>query len=183
MSVHIDSRYLVNLGCALTLGLLVACSGGAGGSTSGSSDAGGDTSGSSDAGGGTSEGGGADGGSDIPEVGCLDDSASVPSPVLPGSGFNAANGFNSDVYSLATTTEGSCVVYAGGAFSSYRGGAANRIVRILRDGRVDTRFDTGTGFDGAVRRVTLATDGSGDVYVAGEFTRYNGTAVNRSWFA
>ena len=36
---------------------------------------------------------------------------------------------------------------------------------------------TGTGFNGDV--TSLAPDGSGNLYVGGNFTSYNGTAVNR----
>lgn len=41
------------------------------------------------------------------------------------------------------------------------------------------RFNQGSGFNGPVRSVVVAQDGSGDVYVGGQFTAYNGTGANR----
>jgi hypothetical protein len=41
------------------------------------------------------------------------------------------------------------------------------------------RFNQGSGFNGSVSSVLLAQDGSGDIYVGGEFTSYNGTVANR----
>jgi hypothetical protein len=35
------------------------------------------------------------------------------------------------------------------------------------------------GFDDGVLRITLAGDGSGDIYVGGGFTTYNGTLTDR----
>jgi hypothetical protein len=40
-------------------------------------------------------------------------------------------------------------------------------------------FNQGSGFNGPVRSIVLAQDGSGDVYVGGQFTAYNGTVANR----
>jgi beta-propeller uncharacterized protein DUF5122 len=40
-------------------------------------------------------------------------------------------------------------------------------------------FNQGSGFNGIVRSIVLAQDGSGDLYVGGEFTTYNGTMANR----
>jgi hypothetical protein len=39
-------------------------------------------------------------------------------------------------------------------------------------------FNQGSGFNGIVRSIVVADDGSRDVYVGGEFTTYNGTAAN-----
>jgi hypothetical protein len=41
------------------------------------------------------------------------------------------------------------------------------------------RFNQGAGFNGVVNSIVLAQDGSGDIYVAGEFTAYKGTVANR----
>jgi hypothetical protein len=41
------------------------------------------------------------------------------------------------------------------------------------------RFNQGAGFNGVVTSIVLAQDGSGDIYVAGEFTAYKGTVANR----
>jgi hypothetical protein len=39
-------------------------------------------------------------------------------------------------------------------------------------------FNQGTGFNGSVYKILLAEDGSGDIYVCGSFTSYNGSAAN-----
>ena len=41
-----------------------------------------------------------------------------------------------------------------------------------------TPFNQGSGFNGIVRRIVVADDGSRDVYVGGDFTTYNGTVAN-----
>jgi hypothetical protein len=40
-------------------------------------------------------------------------------------------------------------------------------------------FNQGSGFNAVVNSIALVQDGSGDIYVAGEFTAYKGTVVNR----
>ncbi len=96
-----------------------------------------------------------------------------------GTGFQLS-GFQGLVMAVATATDGSGDIYAGGAFDSYRGTADIRgLVRINNDGSVDTGFDIGTGASagtGAVMDIALAQDGSNDVYMGGAFTTYRGTA-------
>jgi hypothetical protein len=41
------------------------------------------------------------------------------------------------------------------------------------------RFNQGSGFNGVVNSIVLAQDGTGDIYVGGEFTAYKGTVANR----
>jgi hypothetical protein len=86
------------------------------------------------------------------------------------------NVFNSTVLTIAPAADGSGDVYVGGTFTTYKGTASNRIIRLNSDGTVDTAFAVGTGFDSEVNSLVPATDGSGDVYVGGKFTSYNGTA-------
>ena len=92
-----------------------------------------------------------------------------------GTGFNQARGFDNSVLSISPATDGSDDVYVGGAFTSYNGSASNRIIRLNSDGSVDTAFNVGNGFNGVVFSLSPATDGSGDVYVGGAFTSYNGS--------
>ncbi|MHC4606082.1 MAG: hypothetical protein ACYTAF_04020 [Planctomycetota bacterium] len=94
-------------------------------------------------------------------------------------GFVIGTGFDDTPIDIVDAGDGSGDVYAGGTFTVYNGTAANRIVRLNPDGSPDAGFVTGTGFDGDVVCLCLAPDGSGDVYVGGNFTDYNGTAVNR----
>lgn len=96
-------------------------------------------------------------------------------PIPPEGG--AAEGFNDTVNSIAAALDSSDDVYAGGSFTIYKNTEANRIARLNNDGSLDTSFITGTGFNGQVRSIAPASDGSGDVYVIGTFTNYNGTAV------
>lgn len=90
---------------------------------------------------------------------------SPPAPVVP------------TVNSIAPALDGSDDVYVGGEFTIYKNSAANRIARLNNDSTLDTSFITGTGFNDEVRFIAPAIDGSGDVYIGGYFTSYNGTAV------
>ena len=94
-----------------------------------------------------------------------------------GTGFNMAIGFNDSVLSIASAGDGSGDVYVGGNFSSYQTLTVTRLVRLNSDGTVDTDFVTGSGFNGPVRSIALADDGSGDIYVGGDFTNYKSTPV------
>lgn len=67
----------------------------------------------------------------------------------------------------------------GGAFSTYNGMPANDLVRLNANGTVDQVFVTGTGFNDTVFSIEPAGDGSGDVYVGGEFTSYQSTTIGR----
>jgi uncharacterized delta-60 repeat protein len=97
----------------------------------------------------------------------------------PGAGFNKARGFDSYIVEVAMAADGSGDVYVAGTFNSFNRTGVRRLARFNSDGSVDTAFDTGTGFnDYAIWSVVPATDGSGDVYVGGDFTTYNGTTVN-----
>jgi uncharacterized delta-60 repeat protein len=70
-------------------------------------------------------------------------------------------------------------VYIGGDFTSYDGDAAVRLMRVGSDGVLDATFATGAGFNGMVKAILAAPDGSGDVYVAGDFTTYQGAPAVR----
>lgn len=70
-------------------------------------------------------------------------------------------------------------LYVGGDFTSYNGAAAVRLMRVGSDGVLDGAFATGAGFNGMVKAVLAASDGSGDVYVAGDFTTYQGAPAVR----
>lgn len=92
-------------------------------------------------------------------------------------GSGATAGFNGDVYRLLP--DGSGNLYAVGNFTSYNNTAGyNRIIRLKNDGSIDAAFNPGAGFDNFARVVAAAPDGSGDIYVSGAFTSYNGTPAN-----
>lgn len=80
-----------------------------------------------------------------------------------------------DVTSIIAADDGSGDLYIGGFFDTYDDHIPSpRLMRLNSDGSFDTGFDVGTGFDGPVRVMAMAGDGSGDVYVGGEFRSYNG---------
>jgi uncharacterized delta-60 repeat protein len=102
---------------------------------------------------------------------------------------SGTSGFNAAVSSIAPALDSSDDVYVGGDFTIYKNLEANHIARLNNDGSLDTGFVTGTGFNNSlplpsvccerVKTVAPATDGSGDIYVGGTFTSYNGTAIGR----
>ena len=96
-----------------------------------------------------------------------------------GTGFNRARGFNGAVTGITPVAGGSGDLYVIGYFTTYNSTASNRIIRLNSDGTVDTEFEVGSGFDGNVKSISFATDGSGDLYLGGMFTTYNGIASNR----
>ncbi len=100
----------------------------------------------------------------------------APPPFIIPSG-GAADGFDDTVNSLAPALDASDDVYVGGVFTIYRNSATNRIARLNNDGSLDTGFVTGAGFNSGVNVVAPANDGTGDVYVGGNFTSYNGATA------
>jgi|GEM_PF-503955 len=95
--------------------------------------------------------------------------------------FAAGTGFSSPaVNALVAVPGGSGDLYVGGAFFSYNGTSSPYLVRLRSDGTVVSSFNVGVGFDTSVNSVyTLlpAPDGSGDLYVGGQFSDYQGTAI------
>ena len=95
-----------------------------------------------------------------------------------GGGVEQVLAFNNTVLSIASAGDGSGDVYVGGDFTDYNGMDVIRVVRLNADGTVDQAFATGTGFNNTVHSIAPAGDGSGDLYVGGSFTNYNGTLAN-----
>jgi hypothetical protein len=87
---------------------------------------------------------------------------------------NEITSFNGTVVSISLSTAGSKDVYVGGDFTTYNGAQANRIVRLNADGTIDQAFVVASGFDATVRWIVPAAAQSGNVYVGGDFTTYNG---------
>lgn len=93
--------------------------------------------------------------------------------------FDTGTGFNDAVVSIAIANDGSDDVYVAGAFTSYDGTARSHLARLNSDGSVDTGFDPGQGTNGSIFAVVDTTDGSDDIYIAGNFTTYDGVSRNR----
>ena len=89
--------------------------------------------------------------------------------------FVVGTGFNNLVASIVIQTDGKILV--GGAFTTYKGVTANRIVRLNTDGSLDTSFNTGTGFSATVQSISIQTDGR--IVVGGSFSSFNSVTRNR----
>ena len=109
---------------------------------------------------------------------CSNKNETPSDDVTLGAGFNKARSFSDDVQSIAKATDGSGDYYIGGQFVSYNKSVANGLVRINSDGSFDDGFMVGEGFNRAVLDIVPANDGSGDIYVGGLFSSFNGKAVN-----
>ena len=88
------------------------------------------------------------------------------------------DGFNSGVWSIAPALDGSDDLYAVGAFTHFKKRAVGHIARLNNDGSLDRGFDSGKGFNSSPQVVVSAVDGSGDVYVGGRFSSYNGSTAH-----
>jgi uncharacterized delta-60 repeat protein len=83
--------------------------------------------------------------------------------------FDIGTGFNDYVNSIRIQLDGKIIV--AGKFTTYKGVARNRIVRLNSDGSVDASFNIGTGLDGEVFSLCLQSDGK--IIVGGSFGVYN----------
>ncbi len=90
---------------------------------------------------------------------------------------SASVSLDNTIYSTEIQPDGKIVF--GGFFTTFNGVTVNRIARINSDGTLDTAFaaNTGTGANLGVNSVALQSDGK--IVVAGSFTSWNGTMVNR----
>jgi uncharacterized delta-60 repeat protein len=89
--------------------------------------------------------------------------------------FDPGLGFDGIVHSISIQTDGKIVV--GGAFTSFNGNSAIRIVRLNSDGSIDPTFNTGSGCNNLVLSTAIQSDGK--IIIGGGFSFYNG--VNRNF--
>ena len=89
--------------------------------------------------------------------------------------FNIGSGFNNYPYGIVQQTDGKFVII--GNFTSYNGVSVNRIIRLNSDGTRDTSFNIGSGFNNMVTKIAIQSDGK--FVIAGHFTSYNGSSINR----
>lgn len=78
---------------------------------------------------------------------------------------------------LVITPQADDKLLIGGTFVTYTGTSQNHLVRLNANGRKDTSFNIGSGFNDNVRAVIYQTDGK--LLVAGDFTTFTGSTNNR----
>ncbi|MBW8051597.1 MAG: T9SS type A sorting domain-containing protein [Cytophagales bacterium] len=93
----------------------------------------------------------------------------------PDSTFTVGTGANNTVLTTSIQSDGKIII--SGGFTSYNGTAINRIARLNADGTLDSTFTVGTGASNAVWTTSIQSDGK--IIMGGNFTSYNGTAINR----
>jgi uncharacterized delta-60 repeat protein len=85
-------------------------------------------------------------------------------------------GFNNSVSKVLPLVDKSVIVV--GNFTQFNGEAAPRITKLNEAGEKDSMFNAlGQGANATIRNATLQADGK--IIIVGNFTAYNGTAVNR----
>ncbi len=89
--------------------------------------------------------------------------------------FNIGTGFNNNILSINIATNGKVII--GGAFTTYQGVSANRIIRLNSDGSRDNSFNIGTGFSSSVNTILIQTDSK--LIIGGAFITYQGLTANR----
>lgn len=93
--------------------------------------------------------------------------------------FNVGTGFNSVVYSMIPTNDGTGDLYVSGFFDTYKGVSSKKIIRLKENGDIEYSFNVGSGFNNYVLSMENAPDSTNDIYVGGYFTTYNGTTKNK----
>ncbi|HQQ64216.1 MAG TPA: thrombospondin type 3 repeat-containing protein, partial [Pseudomonadales bacterium] len=84
-----------------------------------------------------------------------------------------SGGTGEGVWTSAVQADGKIVI--GGLITYYQGVSRRFIARLDANGALDTSFNPGTGFNGAVRTIAMLPNGK--MLVGGNFTSYNGTAI------
>jgi uncharacterized delta-60 repeat protein len=88
--------------------------------------------------------------------------------------FNTGTGLNGIPKALVVQSDFKIIV--GGSLSTYNSQPINHIIRLNSNGKIDNTFKIGTGFNGPVTCIALQADGK--ILVGGNFTAFNGSAVN-----
>lgn len=88
--------------------------------------------------------------------------------------FFLGEAFDNNVMVIKVQPDGKIMI--GGLFTSFDDIVANRIIRLDPDGRFDTNFFTGLGFDNLVRTIAFQSDGK--MLVGGLFTSFNEEAIS-----
>ena len=113
-------------------------------------------------------------GTTINRIARLDTSGNVDASFTPGTAAN------NTIYSMSLLDDGRIAI--GGAFTSYNGTTRTRVGRLNGDGTLDTTFNAGSGANLTVYSVLaqgVGHDCDQKLVVAGSFTSFNGTSLNR----
>jgi uncharacterized delta-60 repeat protein len=87
----------------------------------------------------------------------------------------SAQGPNDNVRVSAVQPDNKILI--AGNFTRYNGVEANKLARLQPDGKIDKSFTAGTGTDGSIN--TIAVQNNSKILIGGDFTSYNGTAINK----
>lgn len=94
----------------------------------------------------------------------------------PDETFYIGAGFNGKIYASYLQSDGKIIV--AGSFTLFNGISAGRIIRLNSDGSYDSSFNTTIGATtGIIYDITSQPDGK--IIIAGSFTKYNNTTINR----
>jgi uncharacterized delta-60 repeat protein len=98
----------------------------------------------------------------------------LPSGALDTS-FLTGIGSTSNITNVEVLSDQKIVIT--GNFTKFNGVESNKIIRLHSDGRIDTSFNIGTGFNGDINAIALQPDDK--ILLGGKFTTYNDIAANR----
>lgn len=92
--------------------------------------------------------------------------------------FTVGTGFTGGAAAIRNITmQNDSKIIVSGSFTLFNNVSRNRIARLNSDGSLDTTFNPGTGFNSTVWNSEIQNDGK--IIMGGQFTTYNGTAINR----
>jgi uncharacterized delta-60 repeat protein len=89
--------------------------------------------------------------------------------------FNTGTSFNYMVYSIALQPDGKIMV--AGSFTTYKGVAVKKVIRIQSNGDLDTSFNIGINPNDTPNLVVIQSDGK--LLVGGDFATFNGVTSNK----
>lgn len=110
-------------------------------------------------------------GSAVTRLTRLNNNGSVDTTFNPGT-------INNSVFAVKIQPDQKILI--NGNFSSVSGSTRTNIARVLSNGQVDTSYVVGTGINvSTTLNNVFSLDITGNVYLGGPFTTYNGSTVNR----